>query len=52
MWENLLIRIKEKGKSTLIKLLGYKKTKEFALKRKKAIINKLNKYGKKISRID
>mgnify|MGYP001266888597 CR=1 FL=1 len=38
---------KRKGKSTLIKLLGYKKTKEFALKRKKAIINKLNKYGKK-----
>ena len=38
---------KKKGKSTLIKLLGYKKTLEFAFKRKKKIINKLKKYGKK-----
>ena len=38
---------KKKGKSTLIKLLGYKKTLEFAFKRKKMIISKLNKYGNK-----
>ena len=38
---------KKKGKSTIIKLYGYKKTLEFALKRKKMIINKLNKYGVK-----
>tara|TARA_B100000700_G_scaffold285523_1_gene339594 strand:+ start:510 stop:1382 length:873 start_codon:yes stop_codon:yes gene_type:complete len=38
---------KTKGKSTLIKLLGYNKTLEFALRRKKLIINKLKKYGKK-----
>ena len=36
---------KKKGKSTLIKLLGYKKTLEFALRRKKMIIAKLKKYG-------
>ena len=36
---------KKKGKSTLIKFLGYKKTLEFALKRKKMIISKLKKYG-------
>ena len=36
---------KKKGKSTLIKLLGYKKTFEFALRRKKLIIGKLKKYG-------
>ena len=36
---------KKKGKSTLIKLLGYKKTFEFALRRKKMIIGKLKKYG-------
>ncbi len=36
---------KKKGKSTLIKLLGYKKTLEFALMRKKMIIGKLQKYG-------
>ena len=33
------------GKSTLIKFLGYKKTLEFALRRKKMIIGKLKKYG-------
>ncbi len=38
---------KKKGKSTLIKLLGYQKTIEFALRRKKMIINKLKKYGSK-----
>ncbi len=42
---------KKKGKSTLIKLLGYKKTLEFALNRKKMIINKLNKYGIKSDRL-
>ncbi len=36
---------KRKGKSTLIKSLGYKKTLEFALRRKKTIMNKLKKYG-------
>ena len=36
---------KRKGKSTLIKLLGYKKTLEFALRRKKMIMGKLRKYG-------
>ena len=36
---------KRKGKSTLIKLLGYKKTLEFALRRKKMIMDKLKKYG-------
>ena len=36
---------KKKGKSTLIKSLGYKKTLEFALRRKKTIMNKLKKYG-------
>ncbi len=38
---------RKKGKSTLINLLGYKKTLQFALKRKKMIIKKLKKYGKK-----
>tara|TARA_Y100001970_G_scaffold288434_1_gene415719 strand:+ start:222 stop:1094 length:873 start_codon:yes stop_codon:yes gene_type:complete len=38
---------KKKGKSTLIKLLGYKKTLEFAFSRKKMIIDKLKKYGNK-----
>ena len=42
---------KKKGKSTLIKLLGYKKTFEFALDRKKTIINKLKKYGKKSNKL-
>ena len=36
---------KRKGKSTLVKLLGYKKTLEFALRRKKMIMGKLKKYG-------
>ena len=36
----------KKGKSTIIKLLGYKKTLEFALIRKKMIINKLKKIWK------
>ena len=38
---------KRKGKSTLIKLLGYNKTLQFALRRKKMIIKKLKKYGKR-----
>ena len=38
---------KKKGKSTLIKLFGYKKTLAFALRRKKMIIEKLKKYGVK-----
>ena len=42
---------KKKGKSTLIKLLGYKKTLEFAFTRKKLIINKLKKYGIKSNRL-
>ena len=36
---------KKKGKSTLIKLLGYGKTLDFALSKKNIIINKLRKYG-------
>ena len=36
---------RKKGKSTIIKLLGYNKTLEFALARKKMIIKKLTKYG-------
>jgi peptide chain release factor 1 len=40
-------RIKKQGKSTLVKLFGYEKTLGFALDRKKMIINKLKKYGKK-----
>ena len=42
---------KKKGKSTLIKLFGYEKTLEFALARKKMIINKLKKYGKKSNKL-
>ena len=42
---------KKKGKSTLIKLLGYKKTLEFAFRRKKMIINKLKKYGNKSKKL-
>ncbi len=42
---------KKKGKSTLIKLFGYEKTLEFALDRKKTIINKLKKYGKKSDKL-
>ncbi|MAV56154.1 MAG: geranyl transferase [Candidatus Pelagibacter sp.] len=41
----------KKGKSTLIKLIGYNKTLEFALKRKKLIIEKLKKYGKRSDRL-
>ena len=42
---------KRKGKSTLIKLLGYNKTLEFAFRRKKMIINKLKKYGSKSKKL-
>ena len=42
---------KKKGKSTLIKLLGHKKTLEFAFMRKKMIINKIKKYGIKSSKL-
>ena len=42
---------KKKGKSTLIKLFGYEKTLGFALERKKMIINKLKKYGKKSNKL-
>ena len=42
---------KKKGKSTLIKLYGYEKTLGFALDRKKMIINKLKKYGKKSNKL-
>ena len=42
---------KKKGKSTLIKLFGYKKTLEFAFRRKKMIINKLKKYGIKSKKL-
>ena len=42
---------KKKGKSTLIRLFGYEKTLAFALDRKKTIINKLKKYGKKSNKL-
>ena len=42
---------KKKGKSTLIKLFGYEKTLGFALDKKKTIINKLKKYGKKSNKL-
>ena len=42
---------KKKGKSTLINLFGYKKTLEFALIRKKRIINNLKKYGNKSKKL-
>ena len=41
----------KKGKSTLIKLFGYEKTLGFALERKKMIINKLKKYGKRSNKL-
>ena len=37
----------KKGKSTLIRLIGYKKAISFALKLKRNILNELQKYGKK-----
>ena len=42
---------KKKGKSTLVKLLGNKKTLEFALNRKKMIIKRLKKYGNKSDKL-
>ena len=42
---------KKRGKSTLIKLFGYEKTLGFAIDRKKTIINKLKKYGKKSNKL-
>ena len=36
---------KKRGKSTLVRFLGYTKTLEFALRRKKMIMGKLKKYG-------
>ena len=38
---------RKKGKSTLVNLLGHNKTLEFAFRRKKMLINRLKKYGKK-----
>ena len=38
---------KKKGKSTIIDLIGYNQTLEFAFRRKKMIISKLKKYGKR-----
>ena len=38
---------KKKGKSTLISLIGYKKTYKFAIQLKKSILRKLLKHGKK-----
>ena len=37
----------KKGKSTLISLIGYKKTHSYALQLKKNILSKLKKHGKK-----
>jgi len=42
---------KRKGKSTIVDLLGYNKTLEFAFKIKKMIINKLKKYGKRSDKL-
>ena len=42
---------KKKGKSTLIKLFGYRKTLEFAFRRKKMIIKKLKKYGSRSKKL-
>ena len=42
---------KKKGKSTLIKLFGYRKTLEFAFRRKKMIISKLKKYGTRSNKL-
>ena len=42
---------KKKGKSTLIQLLGYNKTLEFAFRRKKLIISKLKKYENKSNKL-
>ena len=47
MLENQLKKIKKKGKSTIIDLIGYNQTLEFAFRRKKMIISKLKKYGKR-----
>ncbi len=37
----------KKGKATLVRLLGYKKTINFAQKIKKRLIEKIKKYGSK-----
>ncbi len=42
---------KKKGKSTIVDLLGYNKTLEFAFKLKKTIIKKLKKYGKRSDKL-
>ena len=42
---------KKKGKSTIIDLIGYNKTLEFAFRRKKMIIGKLKKYGKRSDKL-
>jgi geranylgeranyl diphosphate synthase type II len=42
---------RKKGKSTLINLLGHNKTLEFAFRRKKMLINRLKKYGKKSNKL-
>tara|TARA_B100000929_G_C15501443_1_gene417540 strand:- start:1776 stop:2648 length:873 start_codon:yes stop_codon:yes gene_type:complete len=42
---------KKKGKSTIIDLIGYNKTLEFAFRRKKMIISKLKKYGKRSNKL-
>ena len=39
--------MKKKGKATLVRLLGYKKTINFAQKIKKRLIEKIKKYGSK-----
>ena len=42
---------KKKGKSTLVKLFGYRKTLKFAFRRKKMIIKKLKKYGSRSKKL-
>ena len=45
--QNLIKKDNKKGKSTLIKLMGYKKANEYAKNLKKKILLKLRKHGKK-----
>ena len=43
----MLTKIKKKGKSTIINLVGYNNTYDYAVKLKKNILRKLEKHGNK-----
>ena len=45
--EKQLIKIKKKGKSTIINLVGYKYAYNYAVKLKRKILRKLEKHGNK-----